>query len=60
MKIITEKLDLMNLFKVIYKEEILHANLDQKFEVINMSEECKANLHKKLLNGKLISGEKYI
>ena len=41
MKIITEKLDLMNLFKVIYKEEILHATLDQKFEVIEMSEECK-------------------
>ena len=50
MKIITEKLDLMNLFKVIYKEEILHANLDQKFEVIDISDECKTIIQNKLAN----------
>ena len=44
MKINTEKLDLMNLFKILYKEEILHAYMDQKFEVIEMSEECKLKL----------------
>ena len=44
MKIITEKLDLMNLFKILYKEEKLYSYIDQRFEVIEMSEECKINL----------------
>ena len=46
MKILKERLDIMNLFKILYKEEILHTKLDQKFEFIEMSEKCKFNLEK--------------
>ena len=46
MKIVTEKLDLMNLFKILYKEEKNQANSDIKFEVIEMSEECIIGLQK--------------
>ena len=46
MKIVTEKLDLMNLFKILYKEEKNQTNSDTKFEVIEMSEECIIGLQK--------------
>ena len=46
MKIITEKLDLMNLFKILYKEEKNQTIIQKKFEVIDMSEKCKYELQK--------------
>jgi hypothetical protein len=44
MKIIIEKLDIMNLFKKIYRDEKLQEKLDDKEEYIEMSDECKNKL----------------
>ena len=52
MKVLTEKLDLMNLFKILYKEEKNQNDMEQKFEVIDMSEVCKLNLKKVDKNNK--------
>ena len=44
MKVITEKLDILNLFKKIYRAERLQ-EIDNLFEdYIEMSDECKQNL----------------
>ena len=43
MKIITEKLDLMNIFKKLYREEKLQEK-ENISDVIEMSDECKKNL----------------
>ena len=45
MKIITEKLDIMNLFKKLYRDELLQEKENIKDDIIEMSEECKAKLH---------------
>ena len=48
MKLITEKLDILNLFRKIYREELLQdkENLnDINDDIIEMSEECKEYLH---------------
>ena len=45
MKIIIEKLDIINLFKKIYRDEKLQLKTQDKEEIIEMSEECKNNLH---------------
>ena len=45
MKIIIEKLDIINLFKKIYRDEKLQSKIETKEEIIDMSEECKKNLH---------------
>ena len=45
MKVITEKLDIMNLFKKLYRDELLQERENIKDDIIEMSEECKANLH---------------
>ena len=44
MKIIIEKLDIMNLFKRIYRDEKLQEMQDDKEEYIKMSDECKTQL----------------
>jgi hypothetical protein len=44
MKIIIEKLDIMNLFKRIYRDEKLQEMQDDKEEYIKMSDECKTKL----------------
>ena len=44
MKIIIEKLDIMNLFKRIYRDEKLEEMIDDKEEYIKMSDECKTKL----------------
>ena len=44
MKIITEKLDLMNIFKKIYRDEKLQEKENISNVIIEMSEECKKNL----------------
>ena len=45
MKIIIEKLDIINLFKKIYRDEKLQLKTETQEEIIEMSEECKNNLH---------------
>jgi hypothetical protein len=45
MKIIIEKLDIINLFKKIYRDEKLQTKIETKEEIIEMSDECKKNLH---------------
>jgi formate dehydrogenase assembly factor FdhD len=50
MKIIIEKLDIMNLFKKIYKDEKLQEMLDDKDEYIEMTDECKLKLYDILKN----------
>jgi len=45
MKIIIEKLDIMNLFKKIYRDEKLQEKLDDNDEYIEMTDECKTKLH---------------
>ena len=45
MKLITEKLDVMNLFKKLYRDELLQERVNIKDDIIEMSEECKENLH---------------
>jgi formate dehydrogenase assembly factor FdhD len=50
MKIIIEKLDIMNLFKKIYKDEKLQEMLDDKDEFIEMTDECKLKLYDILKN----------
>ena len=45
MKLITEKLDIMNLFKKLYRDELLQERVNIKDDIIEMSEECKENLH---------------
>lgn len=45
MKIIIEKLDIMNLFNKIYRDEKLQEKLDEKDEYIEMSDECKTKLY---------------
>ena len=45
MKVITEKLDIMNLFKKLYRDELLQEKENIKDDIIEMSEECKAKLH---------------
>ena len=45
MKIITEKLDVMNLFKKIVKDEIIQERENIKNDLIEMSDECKAKLY---------------
>ena len=46
MKVITEKLDIMNLFKKLYIDEIIQEKVKIKDVKIEMSEECKENLQK--------------
>ena len=41
MKLIIEKLDILNLFKKIYKEDTIE---EQKVKLIEMSEVCKSDL----------------
>ena len=45
MKIIIEKLDIINLFKKIYRDEKLQSKIETKEEIIEMSEDCKKNLY---------------
>ena len=45
MKIITEKLDIINVFKKIYRDEKLQTKIETNEEIIEMSENCKKNLH---------------
>ena len=45
MKIIIEKLDIINLFKKIYRDEKIQGRLDDKDEYIEMTDECKTQLH---------------
>ena len=45
MKVITEKLDIMNLFKKIYRDEVLQEKEKIIDDIIEMSEECKGKLH---------------
>ena len=45
MKVISEKLDIMNLFKKLYRDEILQEREIIKDDIIEMSEECKSNLY---------------
>ena len=44
MKLIIGKLDILNLFKNIYKIESIKENFKNKDEIIEMSDECKNNL----------------
>ena len=46
MKVITEKLDIMNLFKNLYRNEIIQEKETNQEEIIEMSENCKVNLRK--------------
>ena len=46
MKVITEKLDIMNLFKNLYRNEIIQEKEINQEEIIEMSENCKVNLRK--------------
>ena len=41
MRIVKENLDIMNIFKKIYKVEKIKENDEIKETIINMSEECK-------------------
>ena len=45
MKIIIEKLDIINVFKKIYRDEKVQSKIETKEEIIEMSDECKKNLH---------------
>ena len=45
MRIVSEKLDILYLFRVLSKYEILE-KMAQKEEIIEMSDECKNNLQK--------------
>jgi hypothetical protein len=45
MKIIIEKLDIINLFKKIFRDEKIQGRLDDKDEYIEMTDECKTQLH---------------
>ena len=45
MKIIIEKLDIINLFKKLYRDEKIQSKIETKEEIIEMSEDCKKNLH---------------
>ena len=45
MKIIIEKLDIINVFKKLYRDEKLQSKIETKEEIIEMSEDCKKNLH---------------
>ena len=44
MKVITERLDIMNLFVKLYAEEKIQEKLLTELEAIQMSKECKHNL----------------
>ena len=44
MKVITEKLDIMNLFKNLYRNEKIQEKEINQEEIIEMSEKCKVNL----------------
>ena len=46
MKVITEKLDIMNLFKNLYRNEIIQEKEINQEEIIEMSDNCKVNLRK--------------
>ena len=46
MKVITEKLDIMNLFKNLYRNEKIQEKEINQEEIIEMSENCKVNLRK--------------
>jgi hypothetical protein len=52
MKLIVEKLDIQNLFKKVYKEEIIN-DKNPQLESIQMSQMCKGNLQN-LYNKKVI------
>lgn len=41
MKVITEQLEIFNLFMKLYKEEKIQRNIDKKIYMIEMSEEFK-------------------
>ena len=43
MKLIIEKLDLLNLFRTIYRDEKIHLKIKNQ-DLINMSKKCKKNL----------------
>ena len=43
MKLIIEKLDLLNLFRTIYRDEKIHLKIKNE-DLINMSKMCKKNL----------------
>ena len=43
MKLIMERLDLLNLFRTIYKEERINLNFERE-EFIKMSDNCKKNI----------------
>ena len=45
MKIIIEKLDVINLFKKIYRDEKVQSKIETNEEIIEMSDDCKKNLH---------------
>ena len=45
MKIIIKKLDIINLFKKIFRDEKIQAKINQIDEIIEMSNECKKDLH---------------
>ena len=45
MKVITEKLDIINLFKKLVKDEIIQERENIINDSIEMSDECKANLY---------------
>ena len=44
MRVITEKLDILNMFKKMVRDEKIQENYDFKNEEMNMSEECKQNI----------------
>ena len=45
MRVIIKKLDIINLFKTLYKAEKNHEKLDKEDEIIEMSIECKKDLN---------------
>ena len=40
-KVITQKLDILNIFRRIYLDEKIHKEMDNKYEFIEMSDNCK-------------------
>ena len=45
MKIVSEKLDILYIFRVLTREEKLQEQLTEKEQIIEMSDECKDNIH---------------
>ena len=57
MRSVSEKLDILYLFRVLSKYEILE-KMAQKEEIIEMSDECKNNLQKIKSKEKITSSDK--